>query len=60
MPQAAVNGVRFLLSHLGIFPHGVRIGSTIGTEFIDVGPGNDRRDGYSIVAVDRSGNASSS
>ena len=48
------------LCYYRIYHHGSRIGSTVATEFIDAGPGNDRSDGYSVVAVDRSGNASSS
>lgn len=48
------------LCYYRIYHRGVRIGSTVVTEFIDAGPGNDHSDGYSIVAVDRSANASSS
>ena len=48
------------LCYYRIYHHNVRIGSTIGNEFIDSGPGNDRPDGYAVVAVDRSGNASPS
>ena len=48
------------LCYYRIYHHNVRIGSTIANEFIDSGPGNNRPGGYSVVAVDRSGNASSS
>ena len=48
------------LCYYRIYHHGSRIGSTVASEFVDAGPGNDRPDGYSVVAVDRSGNASSS
>jgi hypothetical protein len=47
------------LCYYRVYHHGVRIGSTVATEFIDAGPGNARPGGYSVVAVDRSGNASS-
>ena len=47
------------LCYYRVYHHGVRVGSTIATEFIDAGPGNGRTEGYSIVAVDQSGNASS-
>jgi len=46
------------LCYYRLYHHGVRIGSTAATEFIDSGPGNSRPGGYSVVAVDRSGNAS--
>jgi hypothetical protein len=48
------------LCYYRVYHHGVRIGSTAASEFIDSGPGNGRPGGYSVVAVDRSGNASSS
>jgi hypothetical protein len=48
------------LCYYRVYHHGVRIGSTAASEFIDSGPGHDRPGGYSVVAVDRSGNASSS
>ena len=41
-----------------VYHHGVRVGSTVTNEFIDAGPTIDSQSGYSIVAVDRSGNAS--
>jgi hypothetical protein len=47
------------LCYYRVFHHGVRIGSTAATEFIDAGPDNSRPRGYAVVAVDRSGNASS-
>ena len=43
-----------------VYHHGVRIGSTTTNEYIDSGPGHASPGGYSVVAVDRSGNASSS
>jgi hypothetical protein len=48
------------LCYYRIYHHGVRVGSTAMTEFLDSGPGNARPGGYSVVAVDRSGNPSSS
>ncbi len=48
------------LCYYRIYHHGARIASTVANEFIDAGPDNGRSDGYSVVAVDRSGNASSS
>jgi len=48
------------LCYYRVYHHGVRIGSTAATEFIDSGPANSRPGGYAVVAVDRSGNASSS
>jgi len=47
------------LCYYRIYHHGVRIGSTAATEFLDSGPGNSRPGGYAVVAVGRSGNASS-
>lgn len=47
------------LCYYRIFHHGARIGSTAATEYIDAGPDNSRPGGYAVVAVDRSGNASS-
>lgn len=41
-----------------VYHNGVRIGSTVVNEFIDAGPTIATQSGYSIVAVDRSGNAS--
>ena len=46
------------LCYYRVYHHGVRIGSTIANEFIDSGPGSGHSDGYTVVAVDRSGNAS--
>ena len=46
------------LCYYRIYHHGVRVGSTAMTEFLDEGPGNARPGGYAVVAVDRSGNAS--
>ena len=43
-----------------VYHHGVRIGSTVASEFIDSGIGHYRSGGYAVVAVDRLGNASSS
>jgi hypothetical protein len=47
------------LCYYRVYHHGVRVGSTAVAEFIDAGPGNSRPGGYAVVAVDRSGNASS-
>lgn len=41
-----------------VYHNGTRIGSTVANEFIDAGPTIRSQSGYSIVAVDRSGNAS--
>ncbi len=41
-----------------IYHNGIRIGSTVETEFLDTGPTRPQRGPYSVVAVDRSGNAS--
>jgi len=45
------------LCYYRVYHHGVRIGSTAATEFIDSGPDNRRPGGYAVVAVDQSGNA---
>lgn len=47
------------LCYYRVYHHGVRIGSTAATEFIDSGPDNSRPGGYAVAAVDRSGNAGS-
>lgn len=46
------------LCYYRVYHHGVRIGSTVANQFIDAGPTVGSKTGYSIVAVDRSGNAS--
>lgn len=43
-----------------VYHNGVRIGSTVRHEFVDAGPTVGSQTGYSIVVVDRSGNASRS
>jgi hypothetical protein len=46
------------LCYYRIFHNGVRIGSTITTEFVDSGPDRYKGQQYEVVAVDQSGNAS--
>ncbi|MGA2632294.1 MAG: hypothetical protein ABSG54_19030 [Terriglobia bacterium] len=46
------------LCYYRVFHNGVRIASTVGTEFIDAGPTAEKPGKYSVVAVDRSGNHS--
>ena len=41
-----------------IYHDKIRLGSTITTEFIDAGPTRRGREDYTVIAVDRSGNAS--
>lgn len=41
-----------------IYHNNIRIGSTIAAEFVDAGPSRNRPGNYSVIAVDRSGNAS--
>ncbi|MEJ2009423.1 MAG: hypothetical protein P8Z30_14925 [Acidobacteriota bacterium] len=48
------------LCYYRVYHHGVRIGSTVANEFVDAGPTVGSQSGYSVVAVDRSGNASQS
>jgi hypothetical protein len=46
------------LCYYRVYHDGVRIGSTAANDFIDAGPTMRSLSGYSVVAVDRSGNAS--
>ena len=41
-----------------IYHSGIRVGSTVATEFMDTGPTQGQQGPYSVVAVNRSGNAS--
>jgi hypothetical protein len=41
-----------------IYHNNVRVGSTVATRFTDTGPNREQPGGYTVVAVDRSGNAS--
>jgi hypothetical protein len=52
-PSAAAD-----VSYYRVYHNGLRIGSTVANQFIDAGPTMHLRSGYSIVAVDGSGNAS--
>jgi hypothetical protein len=46
------------LCYYRIYHAGVRIASTVSTEFVDAGPTRSRPGAYSVVAVDTSGNSS--
>jgi hypothetical protein len=46
------------LCYYRIYHNNIRIGSTISTEYVDAGPARNRLGNYSVIAVDRSGNAS--
>lgn len=46
------------LCYYRVFHNGVRVGSTVGTEFLITGPERWRQGPYTVVAVDTSGNAS--
>jgi hypothetical protein len=46
------------LCYYRIYHGGVRIASTVSTEFVDAGPTRSRPGEYTVVAVDTSGNAS--
>jgi hypothetical protein len=45
------------LCYYRIYHNGIRIGSTVTTEFLDTGPTRSLNGPYSVVAVDQSGNA---